>query len=536
MKRLLIFLSLIVLSAVPVATVIASGTSMEVATASDPSVECAGFSHWVKFDPPPSGTETKSGVTVTSTAWKDVNVPIKFTWTATIGIGRVVVKASNGANVYGNWDPGHFSGSAESVKKDTALPDEPNNFYGISHITFCWNEDEPEEASATASVTSCEDPNATTSVPAYVSVSHADMHIKQDGGTYFYDLTMGSAILNSLTPGHYSITYDNPDPGYIIPAGLPTGFTVEPCTSKDDAKAEADVKACGPGEVSQPVSVSVTGAKMHINGPDSYYNYVYNNSLTIYGLKAGTYTLTYDLDLGYNDPGNLPTSFVIGVCEQATASADPQACREGDEAEPVFLSVDGATMNVSGPGGYSTSLHNESKLIDGLAVGVYTLTYDLDAGYSNPGLPTSFTIYPCEKGDEFYDLSLSVKCVDAPSDACHKWTVTNMNAFPVDFSWMAEAASPGSYTENGSATVAALSTATFTTKYVAQSVKLAYSDGEVTREVSLTDGICEEDAEPDVAAGGFGPSAFSLIAPALIGISGTTLTWILLKRKTKKVK
>ena len=151
--------------------------------------------------------------------------------------------------------------------------------------------------------------------------------------------------------------------------------------------------------------------------------------------------------------------------------------------------------------------------------------------------PQGFTVGVCEAKEEaFYDLSLSVKCVDAPSDACHKWTVTNTNAFSVEFNWAAVASSPGSFSDSGTVTVAALSTATFTTKYVAQSVTLSYSIGEVTREVLLTDSVCEEDAEPDVAAGGFGPSVFSIVAPALIGISGTSLTWILLKRKTKKFK
>jgi len=525
MKRFLIFLGLIVICVVPLATVFAADVDSESNQGSSPASECDGYDEFRKFDQNFAFDEDSSPAPENNVSINFSNTTqFSFDWTASPGIIlKVVVKA--GTVDYGHSYPGGSGGASEAT----------DGQHAISHITFCWNDDEPEDVEATATVTSCEDPNATTSTPAYVSVSHATMHISGDGGLYSHSITNISDILIGLTPGVYAITYSNPDPGYTIPAGLPAGFTVEPCASKEDAEASAEVQKCEEGDVTQPVILSVTDAKMHVtgNGEDEWLD---NETKTFFDWPAGTYTIAYVPDEGFNPPEG-PLEFTIGVCEteDAQAKADPQACRVGDEAEPVFLSVDGATMNVSGPGGYSLSLHNESGLIDGLAVGVYTLEYVLDNGFVNPGLPTSFTIYPCEKGDEFYDLSLYVKCVYDPSNVIHKWTVTNMNAFPVDFTWTTGATS-GSYAENGAGTVAALGTSTFTTKYVAQSMKLAYSDGENTREVSLTDGICEEDEEPDEPAGGLGPSAFSLIAPALIGISGTTLTWILLKRKTKKAK
>jgi len=619
MKKFVIYLSLLVICLIPLANVYASDAGVEVAIGNPPETECAGFDNWIKFDPPPdeSASQSKAGntITVTSTAWKE-DGPVKFNWTATIGVGRVVVKASSGANEYGDWDPGHTSGSAVSVKKDPSGGDDPSNFYAISHITFCWND--PQYVTASATVGSCSDPGATTSEPVTLSVMGATMNVTGPGG-YSHSLTNGGETINGLTPGTYSITYSDFQSGYTDPGNLPTGFVIEACTI-GQAEASAEVLACREGDVTEPVVLSVTNAKMHVtgNGKDEW---LHNESKTFYDWPIGTYSLSYEPDLGYTAPEG-PFSFTIGVCESkedAFAEADPQACKTGDVTTPVFLSVIGATMNVSGPGGYTTSLHNEAKTIEGLESGTYTITYVLDPGYQDPGnlpasffvgicevdyaeatavveacgidddtepvslsvnhatmhvagpggymynltngaitlygleegdytitytmeagyedpgnLPDGFTIFPCEKGDEFVDLTLSVKCVYGDT-VTHKWVVTNMNTFAVDFTW-STAASEGSYAESGSATVPALGVYEFHTKYVAQDMGIEFSDAKATKNVVLADGICEKDEEPDVPAGGLGPSVISLLAPAMIGVSGTSLTWIMLKRKTKKSK
>jgi hypothetical protein len=867
MKKTFIFLCLIILSVVPIASVYADSdagvSEAELACQS----ECEGFDHELKFDPAPLSSQTKNGngntITVTATWWKGSGQhkeTIGFDWTASIGIGRVVVKASNKTREYGDWDPGHYSGSGVSVKKNPSGGDYPNNYYGISHITFCWN-DEPERATASAEVLQCQEGNETQ--PVVLSVSHARMHVTGNGkdkwlhnetktyydwpaGTYSityqadsgylppdgpFSFTIGvcefgqaeasasvqqcdegdvtepvvlsvshakmfvtgngkdeelhneTKTFNNWPTGTYSISYDpdpgytapdgplsftigicdlgqaeasasvqacdtgdvtepvilsvshakmfvtgngkdeelhnesktfnnwpagtyslsyepdlgysapdgplsftigicelgqaeasasvqqcdegdvsepvilsvshakmfvtgngkdeelhnetktfndwpagtyslsyDPDPGYTAPDG-PLSFTIGVCESKEDAYAEADPMACETGDVSTPVYLSVTGATMNVSGPGGYSTSLHNESKIIDGLDEGTYSLSYVMDPGYQDPGTLPTSFFVGICEvdYAEASAEVLACETGDVSTPVILSVTNATMNVSGPGGFSTSLHNESKTLDGLDEGTYSLSYVMDAGFEDPGnlpasftiglceveyaeatalveacgidddtepvslsvshatmhiagpngftydltndsvtltgleegdytltytleagfedpgdLPVSFTIYPCEKGDEFKDLTLSVKCVFGDK-VTHKWVVTNMNPFAVDFTWSA-AASEGGYADSGSATVPALSAYEFNTKYVAQTMSIEFSDEKAMKSVTLTDGVCEEDKEPDMPAGALGPSALPLFTPAMIGISGTTLTWIMLKRKTKKSK
>ena len=549
MKKVLIFVSLLVLSLVPLATVFASEISNadEVSLGASESSECGPeFSNWVKFDPPPGASQTLSGITVTSTAWKDGSTPIRFDWSSTFNVGKVVVKASTGIRTYG----GGLSGTGLlSVLKDGIPDDEkdpilyPDNYYGISHITFCWNETTKKDANASANPVACDIGTVPPSGTANVWVIGADMTIAGPSGYNHKlfgngDLTI-SETLTGLEQGNYTITYSNPQPSYQIPGGLPTGFQVEPCPPKENADAEADPQSCETGDETVPVFLSVTGATMSVSGPGGFTYSLHNSSKTFPGsgpdaLAPGTYNLSYVIDPNYQDPGNLPASFTVGVCETdyAAASALVEACGLEDETEPVSLFVNHATMHVSGPEGYTYNLTNGSASLNGLDEGAYTLTYDMESGYEDPGnLPEGFTIYPCKKGNEFYNLRLSVKCVDYPNSVIHKWTVTNMNGFAVDFTW-ATSATAGSYSKDGSGTVSALGTFTFSTKYVSQSMKLVFSDGEETQEVSLKDGICKEDKKTDVPAGGLGPSVFSIVAPVMIGVSSTTLTWIMLKRKS----
>ena len=92
-----------------------------------------------KFDPPNNGTHNVPGfgsITVSNANGST------FDWSSTFGIDSVIVKGGPNSNVY-TYDP-----PAESFG-DTGLhaPVNPSNgqFFGLSHIEFCFDEDQPPE-------------------------------------------------------------------------------------------------------------------------------------------------------------------------------------------------------------------------------------------------------------------------------------------------------------------------------------------------------------------------------------------------------
>jgi hypothetical protein len=61
-------------------------------------------------------------------------------------------------------------------------------------------------------------------------------------------------------------------------------------------------------------------------------------------------------------------------------------------------------------------------------------------------------------------------------------------------------------------------------------------DYEGSGEGVVTVGTCtpKEYPDPDVAAGGLGPSFIATIAPAVLTVSGLALAWVLIKNRIKK--
>lgn len=180
---------------------------------------------------------------------------------------------------------------------------------------YASDEEELEDASASATVGSCDDAKATSSEPVYLSVTGATMYILGPND-YSHNLTNTSETLTGLTTGTYSMTYILQD-GYQLPeGGLPKSFTVGACvTTKEDASASVTVGTCGAGDETEPVSLYVSNATMNVSGPNGYTFELAGGSANLSGLEKGSYTITYDPDDGYDDPGNLPDGFIIDLCE-----------------------------------------------------------------------------------------------------------------------------------------------------------------------------------------------------------------------------
>ncbi len=543
MKKYLALMMLVVLCLFPLSSVFASSAQEEIAQGNPPTSECSGFAYYRKFDNDNGNLQkeientSSNPINVTLTTTNDDGEYTGFDWSSTEKIGRIVVKSGQGGS--NTYTPNSTSGSGST-----------NDGKEISHITFCWN-DPPTyvDVQASAIVGSCTE--GAVSEPVTLSVIGATMSI-----TGPQNFTSSGGTYSDLPVGSYSIQYTNLQPGYQLPDPntLPPGFTIGPCTTKQNVEASAIVGSCIEGAVTEPVTLSVIGATMSITGPQDFTS----TGGTYSSLPVGTYSIQYtNLQPEYQlpDPNNLPTGFTIGPCttkQNIEASAIVGACTEGDETQPVALSVVGATMHVSGPAGFSPIDHTGSQTYHDWPEGVYSLTYTPNEGYEDPGnLPSGFTIGVCENGDEFLDLIVTVMCEYEPGSPCHLWIITNPNNIDIDITWSASTSTASlfraGYSESGSGTVPAMGTYQFRTSYVAQTMTINYCCGDIQREVCLEEGACEEKQETttptdpteenestptptDIPAGGLGPSAGSFIFLATLGVFGLSLIGILIRK------
>ncbi|MCB2202584.1 hypothetical protein KQH56_01115 [bacterium] len=395
------------------------------------------------------------------------------------------------------------------------------NYQAISH--YAYKQQSIQYASATATVVACGDGDETT--PVVLSVTGATMTVNPGG-----HIVTGGATLN-LAVGDYTISYQL-ESGYNDPGNLPQGFKVLDC-SKESADASASVGSCTVGTVTEPVTLFVSGATMHVyEGPSGFTPFDHTGTNTYNDLPAGSYKINYTINEGAQDPGGLPTGFTIAACagkEDAEASASVGACTDDSTSQPVSLSVTGATMNISGPDGFTKSMTGSGTFKD-WATGHYSISYTFDENYKDPGnLPTGIDVEACKQDDGFESLRLSVQCVDDPNNLCHKWTVTNPNDVDVEFTWQ------NSVGDKGEATCPASGSYVFNTSYVAQSMQITFSDGEIDRNVSIDSTTCPlDDDDPDYPAGGQGPNYATIIAPSLLAIAGLSIIWILVSKRFKK--
>lgn len=102
----------------------------------NPTCADIGYGHGVKFDPPAAGSLASDGVTIDMTLGDDAFGKL-VDWTSSKPIDAVIVKGGSNANVYTY--PGESSA-------DTGLHtpfNGPANYYGLSHVDFCWDDQTP---------------------------------------------------------------------------------------------------------------------------------------------------------------------------------------------------------------------------------------------------------------------------------------------------------------------------------------------------------------------------------------------------------
>ena len=114
-------------------------------TCADFAVSHGGGQTWLetKSDPPGNGTITVAGfgtITITSFTQSDSGTPGSFSWSSTFGIDAVFVKA--GSDKHNLYVYASTAGAAESTG-DTGLSPQAGTGNGISHISFCYDANNP---------------------------------------------------------------------------------------------------------------------------------------------------------------------------------------------------------------------------------------------------------------------------------------------------------------------------------------------------------------------------------------------------------
>jgi hypothetical protein len=131
-KILFVLIALLMVGAVMAASV--SPVYME----GNPTCEDIGYDNEFKVDPPAEGSW--DGISITDIDGSLVD------WSSSFPMGAVIIKGGPNANVY------YYDTSMEDT--DLVTPTNPNNQqpYGLSHVTFCWDDNEIPEFGVVAGV------------------------------------------------------------------------------------------------------------------------------------------------------------------------------------------------------------------------------------------------------------------------------------------------------------------------------------------------------------------------------------------------
>ena len=163
------------------------------------------------------------------------------------------------------------------------------------------------------------------------------------------------------------------------------------------------------------------------------------------------------------------------------------------------------------------------------ANGVKVITSPLDNLYGGTA-SVSGSICSVPEEPKGGSLTLTSECL---GNGSIQWTVTNTYEKEMPFKWKTTS------NENGEGSVPANSFTTFETTVAGNELTLFYLVDEQEAELSDVAVVCDSpkttvDAQPDVAAGGMGPSLVTSLAPFVTGIFGLGAASILTV-KSKKV-
>jgi LPXTG-motif cell wall-anchored protein len=161
----------------------------------------------LKVEPVEDGTFTDGTLTVTIDVTDTEDGPV-FDWTSNIGVDAVFVKGGPGGLLY-VYDP--------EATGDTGLhaPVNPSNgkFFGLSHVSFCYDEDQATTTTTEATTTTTEAPTTSTTEAPTTSTTEAPTTSTTEAPT------TSTTVLAVTPPGELPKTGGGSQ-GLLIAAGI----------------------------------------------------------------------------------------------------------------------------------------------------------------------------------------------------------------------------------------------------------------------------------------------------------------------------
>ena len=382
-----------------------------------------------------------------------------FDWSSTRPVFQVIVKGGPGANIY------DYPGGDQA---DTGLhaPLNPSNdkWYGLSHITFCYGDPEPDPVEVTPDPQVCGvvlglpqgaisfniDPSSGATVQVYANSNFTG----PIGGA------LGDGVSLPLAPGTYYWQATAGD-GFEIGGAASGEFTIVPCeASTVVVSGECVVGPNGAPLGQAQVTIDPTsGATVVITGPGGPYDF--SGAGGSQALAPGEYSWQATAAPGFALTGPSSGQFTIDPCT-GSVTVTSGACDLLDgPLGPVDVTIapdDAATVTI-----YSDEAMTDEVVSFGdeggstnLAPGTYYWEAVAESGFDLEG-PTQgeFTIQPCaastvvvSEGCELNEAGLPVGLVEVTIDPDSGATVVVSGpGGPYDFSGSggSQELAPGSY-------------------------------------------------------------------------------------------
>jgi uncharacterized repeat protein (TIGR01451 family) len=192
----------------------------------------------LKIDPPSGGTFTQGELEVTVSGFND---PAGFLdWSSNIPIDAVFVKGGPGGDLY------VYSGATADTDLHTPINGNNGQYYGISHISFCWTE---TPTKPTLSITKAASSNQVTAGAAFTYT----ITVKNTGDVQATGVVITDDLANSLTGVSASFDVDPGSAGGTGSCTVGAGNTISCAVG---TLAANDGGANGPDQV--VVTISAT--------------------------------------------------------------------------------------------------------------------------------------------------------------------------------------------------------------------------------------------------------------------------------------
>ena len=442
-----------------------------------------------------------------------VNVNGGCVWSENSGSRRYVTLTIEGASVMiskeGGSSYGPYTSSTSFYLPAGSYTYEysaTTGFEGSGGGSFTITECPDASASITPDVCRWDDQNQVSVNGVVITTSNAIVTISDTQGVVG---VYSSSQTVTLPEGSYTYTWVAAD-GY---KGSGSGsFSLVSCEpGKGDVSV--DVGECSFDQKEGSlinVALTIQNATLTIDGKD------YTSSQTI-KLAPGTYAYSWTATEGNEGSGS--GSITVYGCEPASASVDLGLCRWDGEASSTAatITVHGATLKImfgdTDFGTYKPGTHNVS-----FPVGSYTYEWAANENYTGSGAG-SFSVVSCEPGKA--DASVDVgSCSYTDGQSLTTVSISLSNAvLVIDGKEYNEAAvlklSPGDYPYSWNA---------------------VSEEFEGSGEGVITVGSCtpKTSIDPDVPAGGLGPSVVNSLAPILAGVAGLGIASIFVIKGKKE--